>query len=98
MAPGPRVKGSPTRYLPIQSSVKEITGPRTRFPLETVTIPKFRAWTPDETELKPMRRKRKYDQEEAVKVAKNRGNACDEHRRLKTKVRIVDIYVGVCSQ
>ena len=48
--------------------------------------PKVQTWDPEMRELKPRGRKRAYEKEEASKVAANRGNACDDHRRQKLKV------------
>ncbi|KAF4631884.1 hypothetical protein G7Y89_g6244 [Cudoniella acicularis] len=85
LTPEHHVNGSPTQYVPIRSSGKCMPSPGKISLLKAVTTPKFRAWIPGMSELKPTGRKRKYGQEEAVKVARNRGNACEEHRRLKTK-------------
>ena len=44
-------------------------------------------WDPDVKGFKPKRQRRKYEKDEGVKVKANRGNACEEHRRRKVKVR-----------
>jgi hypothetical protein len=44
-------------------------------------------WDPNVKGFKPKRQRRKYEKDEGVKVKANRGNACEEHRRRKVKVR-----------
>ncbi|QSZ29828.1 hypothetical protein DSL72_004346 [Monilinia vaccinii-corymbosi] len=51
---------------------------------ETRTL-QFLAWDADMKEFSPRIKKRRYDKEERVKVAANRGFACERHRRQKMK-------------
>ncbi|APA09159.1 hypothetical protein sscle_04g039290 [Sclerotinia sclerotiorum 1980 UF-70] len=51
---------------------------------ETRTI-QFLTWDADMKEFSPKIKKRRYDKEERVKVAANRGFACARHRRQKMK-------------
>jgi hypothetical protein len=52
---------------------------------ETRTI-QFLTWDADMKEFSPRVKKRRYDKDERVKVAANRGFACARHRRQKMKV------------
>jgi hypothetical protein len=45
-------------------------------------------WNEDTESLVTNRKKRRYERSEAAKVAANRGYACEEHRRRKTKVSV----------
>ncbi|KAI9648752.1 hypothetical protein NHQ30_003392 [Ciborinia camelliae] len=51
---------------------------------ETRTL-QFVTWDADMKEFSPRIKKRRYEKEERVKVAANRGFACDRHRRQKMK-------------
>jgi hypothetical protein len=44
------------------------------------------SWSSCSGGVKPRGRKRRYEKDEAVKVAANRGMACEEHQRRKVKV------------
>ncbi|ESZ94602.1 hypothetical protein SBOR_5013 [Sclerotinia borealis F-4128] len=52
---------------------------------ETRTL-QFLAWDADMKEFSPRIKKRRYDKEERVKVAANRGFACARHKKQKMKV------------
>ena len=43
-------------------------------------------WDSEMKEYSPRAKRRRYDNRERVKVAANRGFACDQHRRMKMKV------------
>jgi hypothetical protein len=57
-----------------------------------VVKPKVQTWDGKMRELKPKRKKRTYGQDEAAKVARNRGSACEDHRRLKIKVSETEAF------
>jgi hypothetical protein len=43
-------------------------------------------WDSEMKEYNPKAKRRRYDTKERVKVAQNRGFACEQHRRMKMKV------------
>jgi galactose mutarotase-like enzyme len=43
-------------------------------------------WDSEMKEYSPKAKRRRYDTKERVKVAQNRGFACEQHRRMKMKV------------
>jgi hypothetical protein len=43
-------------------------------------------WDSEMKEYNPKTKRRRYDTKERVKVAQNRGFACEQHRRMKMKV------------
>ena len=43
-------------------------------------------WDSEMKEYNPKAKRRRYDTRERVKVAQNRGFACEQHRRMKMKV------------
>jgi hypothetical protein len=47
---------------------------------------RFLTWSCGYGGVKPRGRKRRYEKDEAAKVAANRGMACEEHQRRKVKV------------
>ncbi|KAB8305160.1 hypothetical protein EYC80_004452 [Monilinia laxa] len=77
--PNVKVPESPSSHVKSGS----IASHRVSMP-ETRTL-QFLAWDADMKEFSPRIKKRRYDKEERVKVAANRGFACDRHRRQKMK-------------
>jgi hypothetical protein len=71
----------------MNSSQDTVLSPQTTASrVNRVVKPKVQTWDGKMRELKPKRKKRTYGQDEAAKVARNRGSACEDHRRLKIKV------------
>ena len=59
--------------------------------LKHPTMLKVLSWDPEKGSKGGFKRevkRRRYNSEEGAKVAKNRGSACDEHRRQKLKVSV----------
>lgn len=77
--PNAKVPESSSHVKPRSMASHRISMPESR------TI-QFLTWDADMKEFSPKIKKRRYDKEERVKVAANRGFACARHRKQKMKV------------
>jgi hypothetical protein len=62
-------------------------------PMLAPTLQVF-TWDSEMKEYNPKAKRRRYDTRERVKVAQNRGFACEQHRRMKMKVCWNHVVVG----